>query len=339
MRGSSWQWKWRRRGIQVRHGGGQEGTGGPVVKLRRMAEYFPDYEKKYNIIYACYGFVHRDECRDAKRKGIPVVYHMNSCGHPAYGVDYQQENQKFQVIHNELADYIVYGSQHAQRGAQKYLGQPDVPSQIIYNGVNVDSFIPSKNRSGDRFHILIAGRHDIRHRIEPMLKAMLMILDEYPQVRLTIAGELHAGEGYRDCQRESFAALERALPKGTVEWHGAYTQNEAPDLYRSADVLVHLKHMDWTPNVVAEAMACGLPVVYAGNGGMQELVGDAGVGLNVPENWEEIQEADPECLAAGVIRAWQNRETMGRLARERAEQEFSLQSWIEKHLILFRDLI
>ncbi len=339
MKANSWKWKWARRGIRVRHAGGKKGTGGPLVKLARMAEYFPDHPKNYNLVYACYGFVHRSECRDAREKGIPVVYHMNSCWHPAYAAGGTDENEKFRSIHNEMAEFIVYGSEFARRGALKYLGSPDVPYEIIYNGVDTELFAPVERADQERFVILIAGRHDIRHRIEPMLKAFPEIKEKYPQAILRIAGECLAGEGIRDCRRESFADLESKLPAGSVGWTGPYSQQEAPGIYADADVLVHMKHMDWTPNVVAEAMASGLPVVHAGNGGLSELVAQGGLSVDVPEDWEHIREPDPDVMTEKIIQAWTERAALGRMARERAEKHFSMAHWIERHLKIFRELL
>jgi glycosyltransferase involved in cell wall biosynthesis len=58
-----------------------------------------------------------------------------------------------------------------------------------------------------------------------------------------------------------------------VTFTGSYTQQQAVDIYRGADVLLHTQYNDACPSVVLEAMACGLPVVYSNSGGVGELVG------------------------------------------------------------------
>lgn len=335
---SQYLWRWKSRGIRVRHGGGKKGSGGPVVKLQRLNQYFPEHQSRYNLIYACYGFIHENECRDAKLKKIPVVYHMNSCWHPFFVDQWKKENRKFIHIHNELSNFIIYGSRFAKEGAKQFLGTPKVESQIIYNGVDLDLFTPGV-KSDRPMTLLIAGRHDLRHRIEPMLMALPLLLKDRPQTRLLIAGECLEGEGLRNCSRNSFADLLKEIPEGVVEWLAPYTQIEAPDLYRRADILIHLKQMDWTPNVVAEAMACGLPVVHTGNGGLPELVDDAGVGLGLEMNWERIQEVDVEMLVKAILTVDESRSEMSKAARRRAEEEFSLQKWMEKHLQIFRNLL
>ena len=53
-----------------------------------------------------------------------------------------------------------------------------------------------------------------------------------------------------------------------------YTQEQAPNIYQMANAAIMLKQNDPCPNTVIEAMACGLPIIYADNGGLPELVGD-----------------------------------------------------------------
>lgn len=52
------------------------------------------------------------------------------------------------------------------------------------------------------------------------------------------------------------------------------------DVLREHDVYVAASRNDPASNAVLEALACGLPVVYARSGGHPELVGDAGIGFD-----------------------------------------------------------
>src|SRR5207248_3199179 len=81
---------------------------------------------------------------------------------------------------------------------------------------------------------------------------------------------------------------------------GRYAQRDAPALYRRAHLLLHTKRNDPCPNVVLEALSCGLPVVHSASGGLPELVGrEAGIGVPDEGDWEHDVPPDPEALAVG----------------------------------------
>ena len=327
--------------IRVNFGGKDGDMGGPFVKLKRMAQYFPNYPKDYNLIYGVSGVdFPLDICEQAKRKGVKIVCHLNSCWHPAYAEDWKHKNRFLEGLHNDFADFVVYGSEQAKAGARLYIGDVDrVPSQIIYNAVDLQHYTPAPDVTSRPLTLLASGFHQIRHRLEPLIRALPMLKESFPEVRLIIAGKLKEGEGLWDCGEETVRGLLKEASFDQVEFIPRYTQEEAPKIYQRADVLVHLKHMDWTPNVVAEAMACGLPVVHTGNGGVPEIVKDAGVSLNIPEDWDKTAEADSQAVAKAVEEAYANHEHLSTRAREIAESTFDMDSWAGKHRRIFSDLL
>src|SRR5262249_6941381 len=123
-----------------------------------------------------------------------------------------------------------------------------------------------------------------------------------------------------------------------VEFVGRYAQRDAPSLYRRADVLLHTKVLDPCPTAVLEAMACGLPVVYAASGGTVELVGDAGIGVPHPVSWERDEPPSPEAFADVVRRVFPERGRYAEAARARAVERFALGPWLERHDGLFTEL-
>jgi glycosyltransferase involved in cell wall biosynthesis len=87
-------------------------------------------------------------------------------------------------------------------------------------------------------------------------------------------------------------------------------------------------------NTILEAMACGLPVVATAVGGNVELVDRTG-GLLVPPY-------NPKSLADAVIvllGAPARRETMGRLARRRVEEHFSLETMAQNYASVYLDIV
>jgi glycosyltransferase involved in cell wall biosynthesis len=320
------------------HNKPQSGMGGPSVKVNRMDEYFPNHPVNYNIIYSISARIPARTCRRAQAKGVRVVCHVNSVFIPSYRTDYAELNAPVSEVYH-LADHIVYGSNYAKMGAERYLGAVNAPYTIVYNAVSTDHFRPSEARNPTRFHVLAAGIHYIRHRLEPLIQAMPHVLQRYPQARLLIAGPLCSGEGIFDCGPLSIRRIIDEVGLEQVEFIASYTQAEAPTVYAQGDVLVHLKDMDWTPNTVIEAMACGLPIVHTGNGGMNELAGEAGISLHLPFDWDRIHTADPAALAERIIEAYEKRQGLSKTAREIAVERYNIRSWVKVHREIFQSLL
>lgn len=108
------------------------------------------------------------------------------------------------------------------------------------------------------------------------------------------------------------------------------SQRELAVFYRAADIMVHAAIEETFGNVVAEAMACGRPVVAASGGGVVELIDHGCTGLLVPPR-------DPGRLAdtiAHLLDAPSLCAEIGRAAREAALRNLdghtmirNLQSW------------
>ncbi len=327
--------------IRVHHGYRNE-VGGPFVKLERMNRFFPNHPRDYNLVYGVSGTnLPQKVLERATRKGIPVVCHMNSCWHPAYADDFNEKNRLLQVLHNQYADFVVYGSRQAMQGAERYLGPLHSEYEIIYNAVDTEHFSPAPDPEPvtTRPSILATGLHQFRHRLEPLIQAMPLIARDIPDVELVIAGRLVPGEGIFDCGSDTIHSLIKQSGFSRVRMIDSYSQQEAPEIYRAASVLVHLKHMDWTPNVVAEAMACGVPVVHTGNGGVPEIVDDAGVSLEIETDWDQIRVASPAAVAVAVVAALKQQNTLSLRARQIAEEKFDLSQWIDRHRKIFTSLL
>jgi len=101
-----------------------------------------------------------------------------------------------------------------------------------------------------------------------------------------------------------------------------------------ADILVQPSiRPDPLPNAVMEAMACGLPVIGSGLGGIPEMVIDGKTGLLVPPD-------DPGALAEAmeqIIADPKRLESMGRAGRKRVVEEFSFPSFMDSFIKLYRE--
>lgn len=151
---------------------------------------------------------------------------------------------------------------------------------LLRNVVDTERFRPTVRRNGPELRIASVGRLSFEKRHDRVLRLMARLKQAgASNVKLTIAG---AGPLRDELQRE--AQRLDLLPE-TVEFAGALEDTAA--LYRRADLLVLSSDWEGTPNVVLEAMACGLPVIASRVGGVPELIRDGENGyLFDPSNEE-----------------------------------------------------
>ncbi len=323
--------------IRVHHGADPWSIGGPNVKIQRMHKYFPEHSVRFNIIYTVSNRVSSAVCIKAKQRRIKIVQHINSVYDAIYRQNYTELNKPLNEIY-KIADHIVFGSNYAKERTEYYFGKCNSSYSVIYNSVDLNHFTPQK-KPDNRFNILAIGGHYIRHRIEPLIRAMPFVTKEFPKAMLIIAGQLHKGEGIFNCSKESFETLARDHNVTNIEFLPQYTQAMAPDIINLGDIVVHLKHMDWTPNTVIESMACGLPTLHSGNGGLPEIAGESGLSLDLPNDWNEMHSPDPQLLAEKIIELYEIRHEKGNIARDIAEKHYDLKAWVSEHQQIFEGLL
>lgn len=168
------------------------------------------------------------------------------------------------------------------KGLQKMAERSDpFPVHVIPNGVDTVFFHPPNGkveRSQIPLRILFVGR--FQHQ-----KNLFFLLEQLARLRADTF-ELHlVGDGPLKTQLHQ-RAEELALTE-RITWHGWVSRAELPAIYHSADCLVNPSFYEGMPNVVGEAMACGLPVVASNVPGNNDLVVNGETGflfdLNHPD--------------------------------------------------------
>jgi glycosyltransferase involved in cell wall biosynthesis len=320
--------------------GREEIAQGGIVKCQDLSVLFPNVLQGANIVYLVSSALPAavsTVVREARRAGAKVVVNQNGVAYPAWhGAGWERTNEPMKEL-LKSADYVFYQSAFCKRSADRYLGPCSGEWQILHNAVDTTTFVPGPELPLARGPVLLAsGSHMQFYRVESVVRAFALFLKARPAARLLVAGHL----GWRPNPREAEAEL-RNLCGGLglrekVDIRGCYTQSEVVGVLQSAHLLVHTKYNDPCPRMVVEAMACGLPVVYSASGGTPELVGDsAGVGVPVPQGWEQMHSPDPELLAAAIETVVGRYGSFRASARERAAGMFDARSWIDRHRQVF----
>lgn len=300
---------------------------GGKVKLLALRERFGDSWRNFNLAY----FVSSGLPFGAdlwikiyKKFGIKVIWNQNGVAYPALYPQaiVERVNGLMKPIHG--SDYVVYQTEFTKRCADKFLGVFQGPSSILINPVDTKVFKPRQDPLPiEPLVILMLGNHfESEERMTASLEPLRTLRDQGTNLKLIIIGR-----------------TEKDFQEDWIEKHGAYLQSEAPALFQSAHLFLHLKYLDPCPTGVLEALASGMPIIGSRSGGMPELVNDAsGVLLAVQEDFERLHYPSKNAVVEAILQIRSNLVEFSTQARKQAEK-FNKEIWLERHREIFNSLI
>ena len=202
------------------------------------------------------------------------------------------------------------------------------PVKVIPNGVDSRFFIPRAQPRicRDRTVVLFAGRFHRQKNLPFFLQQLARLHAAAPDGwRLALVGDGEERSNLEECVRR-FGLTD------ITTWHGWQEDKiRLLDLYQQADVLVNPSHYEGMPNVVLEAMACGLPVVASAVPGNDSLVQPGETGFLFPPG-----DGDALCRALREIREKPTlARALGENGRLRVETGFSWERVARHYLDLF----
>ena len=268
---------------------------------------------------------------------------MDGCGScPQLRADYYQTTARtlkaMEVAGESLQPHFVAPSSWMAEQVRTSRAGRNRGVSIIPNGVNTETFSPGVRGEARRQlglpengrMILLAGHSFVEKR--KGLDQALQILSTLRQAEKGLArvatGEfslLLAGGDSREVR-----------PRGwKVRRVGRVPAERMPLLYQAADVLLFTSLEDNLPNVILEAMACGLPVVAHRVGGVEDLLGGAEPAglLFYPQHSEEG--------TSGLLRIFDEPRLAEQLASrslQRARNQFSIAHQAKNMVSLYQSL-
>ncbi|MFC2167255.1 glycosyltransferase [Acidobacteriota bacterium] len=232
--------------------------------------------------------------------------------------------------------HILYNSRISM-GQHEKRGFSSKRSVFLPNGINCDRFKPDdkariKLRSLLKldFNTFLIGRMARYHSMkdyENLILAAKKILSQFPHVHFVLTG--------RGVVQSNSSLFTKIQDTGFQErFHIMGDRRDIPEIMAGLDVHVSSSCSESFPNVVGEAMACGVPSVVTDVGDSREIVG--GTGIVVPPK-------DFEALAQGLVSLIKmdtsERSKMGEAARERIVTFYSLPSMAKHYEKLYLGLL
>ena len=224
-----------------------------------------------------------------------------------------------------LCDHVVCNTE-ALRDIMAGFGCPQARLSYIPNGVDTERFAPAEPAiPARRPRILCVARICEDKNQSLLVDAFELVRREHPEALLRFVGDGPWEARLKERLRQSPCREAIELFPGTGDVRPHYAQ---------ASVFCLPSDREGQPNVLLEAMACGLPLCATAVGGVPKLVGGEAHGLLSPAG-------DARALAASLSRLLKHpaeAQAMGRANRIRAVEAYGFGPMVQAHEAIFRRL-
>ncbi len=183
------------------------------------------------------------------------------------------------------ARLLIAVSEFTKREVVELLGVSEGKVRVVHNGV--DEVFRPEGPAAEGDYVLAVGTLEPRKNLARVREAAR-----------------RAGRELRVVGEQGWGGVE------TDGWLGRVSDERLAELYRGARCLVYPSLYEGFGLPVAEAMACGTPVVTSAGGATEEVAGGAAV---------LVDPLDVDAIAAGIEDAERSRDELVRLGLERAQ--------------------
>jgi glycosyltransferase involved in cell wall biosynthesis len=199
--------------------------------------------------------------------------------------------------------------------------------RTVYNGIDPSAFA-AREVEPDEPVVSWLGRIDPIKDMETLVQGFAVVNAKRPDARLKLYGRIPASaQPYRDKLDALIAELGLV---DVVTFEGGVA--ESADAYRDAQLGVLSSISEGFPYSLIEAMACGLPAVATGVGGVSEAVADTGI---------VVPPRAPDLLGEAIVELLDDtprRQRLGVMARERVLEHFTLEVCLDAYREIYTEL-
>lgn len=249
--------------------------------------------KPFDIIHAQYGYPNGFAALEiSRRTGIPNVISIQGGDGHWVGLCCETHRLAIRAVF-DYANELIIGSQSFAQEVHDNHGTLVERFTIIPGAINAEHFRPRDQRPlGDIGTIpvlLYHGRVDRRKGVLELIEAVEQLKLEKRIFQLVISG---IGP---DLEPAKELAAAKSLGE-VIQFTGYVTYDEAPEVYRSADIFVSPTWSEGFSNTILEAMASGLPIVAARAIGVVDCLTDGENAL-----FHEVHDVEGMCRQISTI--------------------------------------
>lgn len=280
--------------------------------------------------------------RKIRRLGIPTVYTATLLGQFSPN-PIRRALQRFdRRLPVNVVDRVVVSSGGMSRDLERMGVSTRI--EVIPNGVDLRRFRPIEDETKKaRLRYVLGLKPDWevvvaigpivpRKGVDSLVDAFARICRENPNAHLVLVGPRHdlsglAPPGFHD-------QLQQLICDAQDRVHFTGPVSNVEDYLRAADLFVFPSHREGMPNVVSEAMACGIPIIMTPFLGLPEEFGSPGRHY-VLSTWE------PEALASEIQRllgSAELRRNLGQEGRHWVEQKLDVNRSLDRYTSLYFEL-
>ncbi len=274
----------------------------------------------------------------ARAAGVPLIVH--TIHGPSFGpFQGSLANALFRAAERTAARYTTHFVSVADAMTRQYLaagvGRPGQFTRI-YSGFDLDPFLQARHDPGLRAQHglnpgdLVLGKIARCFKLkgyEDLLAVAPDLVRACPRLKFLLVGDGPWRPRYEARARE-LGLADRCVFTGLVQ------PERVPDLVGMMDILVHLSRREGLPRALPQALAAGRPVVAYDSDGAGEVCVDGTTGYLVrPVDLARLQQRLLELAGDPGLR-----ERLGLAGREQVRQRFALQTMLDQHEALYREL-
>ena len=213
----------------------------------------------------------------------------------------------------------------------------------ISQGVNSDRFRPADAAEQSRLRqelnlperpiALYTGVFDSRKNVEWLVQVWLAQRERFPGWCLVLVGPTSRDRRDAGLRERLMALVREQNLDGDILFRDFSPTPE--NYYRCADIFILPSHNEGLPNVVLEAMSCGLPCVVTRISGTTDLIRheDSGMLFTVDDVPSFLDAMEP------LIRSRELRRRMGGKAAEEIQARLSSKKSAERYLKLYQSML
>ena len=232
------------------------------------------------------------------------------------------------------ADALIAVSDFVGKETLQLLGLQNHTYSVIFNPIDVNKFYQSDSSKIEKHTIFFAGTLVEKKGIRQLLESLNYLIDEFPDVKLLIAGRDANVPGTNKPYRP---ILEKSITdklKPHIEFLGVVPNNSIPEYIEKAQVCCYPSHMEAMPLAWLEVMAMGKIFIGTAIGPGIEAVIDGETGFLVdPKN--------PEAIANKIKYVFNNYENCIEIAkngRNHICDVFDINTIVEKNIRVYKKI-